>query len=119
MNSGMTVDLLDHVFMGCFSSTNGPFLAERPIYYLLRLIINLSEYLPFLLVLKPLASMPSRETGCGLPCPDLPSPPPCGWSCGFIATPLTVGRMPNHLFFPAFPIDIVPCSTFPTWPIVA
>src|SRR3989338_2405831 len=76
MNSGMTVDLLDHVFMGCFSSTNGPFLAERPIYYLLRLIINLSEYLPFLLVLKPLASMPSRETGCGLPCPDLPSPPP-------------------------------------------
>jgi hypothetical protein len=26
-----------------------------------------------------------------------PSPPPWGWSTGFIATPRTMGRLPNHL----------------------
>ena len=31
-------------------------------------------------------------TGCGLPWPALASPPPCGWSTGFIAAPRTVGR---------------------------
>jgi len=31
-----------------------------------------------------------------------PSPPPWGWSTGFIATPLTVGLRPNHRLCPAF-----------------
>jgi Gnt-I system high-affinity gluconate transporter len=35
----------------------------------------------------------------------LPSPPPCGWSTGFIATPLTVGRIPIQRFRPALPIE--------------
>jgi hypothetical protein len=34
----------------------------------------------------------------------LPLPPPCGWSQGFLATPLTLGFHPSPLFFPALPI---------------
>ena len=48
-------------------------------------------------------SSPTGDTGCGLPWPDLPSPPPCGWSTGFMATPRTVGRMPRQRFAPALP----------------
>ena len=33
----------------------------------------------------------------------LPSPPPCGWSTGFMATPRTVGRMPFQRMRPALP----------------
>src|SRR6478609_11144406 len=33
----------------------------------------------------------------------LPSPPPCGWSTGFITTPRTVGRLPFHRIRPALP----------------
>src|SRR5208282_2038222 len=40
-------------------------------------------------VFLPLVFQPHGETGCGLPWPDLPSPPPCGWSTGFIASPRT------------------------------
>jgi hypothetical protein len=32
----------------------------------------------------------------------LPSPPPWGWSTGFIATPRTTGLRPSHLLWPAF-----------------
>ena len=39
----------------------------------------------------------------GRPPEDLPSPPPCGWSTGFIATPRTTGRLPNQRLRPAFP----------------
>lgn len=49
--------------------------------------------------------------------PDfLPSPPPCGWSTGFIATPLTDGLLFNHLDWPAlFSLDkkISPLETIP------
>src|SRR4026207_248589 len=55
----------------------------------------------FLRVCRPLAFWPHGDTGCGLPWPDLPSPPPCGWSTGFIATPRTVGRMPRQRCAPA------------------
>ena len=40
------------------------------------------------------------------PVPVRPSPPPCGWSMGFIATPRTVGRMPRQRLAPALPITI-------------
>ena len=36
-----------------------------------------------------------------------------------MATPLTVGLMPNHLFAPALPIDLKECSELETMPIVA
>src|SRR3972149_189069 len=52
-------------------------------------------------VFLPLVCQPHGDTGCGLPCPERPSPPPCGWSTGFIATPRTVGRMPRQPLAPA------------------
>src|SRR5512133_40551 len=50
---------------------------------------------------------------------DLPSPPPCGWSTGFIAEPRTVGRTPFQRLRPALPPVTFSWSTFPTCPIVA
>src|SRR6267142_2109906 len=55
----------------------------------------------------------------GRPPDDLPSPPPSGWSTGFIATPRTRGLRPSQRVLPAFPIDNNSCSAFPTSPIVA
>ena len=55
--------------------------------------------------LRPLADCPHGETGL-LPPDVFPSPPPCGWSTGFIATPLVWGLLPLHLFLPALPILI-------------
>src|SRR4051812_7820206 len=52
--------------------------------------------------------------------PDvLPSPPPCGWSTGFMATPRTVGRLPFHRMRPALPQLMLLCSALPTSPTVA
>src|SRR5579863_9248046 len=48
-----------------------------------------------------------------------PSPPPCGWSTGFIATPRTVGRLPCQRVRPAFPYVTFSWSRLPSWPIVA
>src|SRR5207244_8968671 len=50
---------------------------------------------------------------------DLPSPPPSGWSTGFMATPRTLGRLPRQRLRPAFPQDTSSCSAFPTSPTVA
>src|SRR5207253_5925703 len=66
----------------------------------------------------PLAGVPHGLTGC--PPPEvLPSPPPIGWSTGFIATPLTLGRLPSHLDLPALPRLMFSCSRLLTTPIVA
>ena len=68
-------------------------------------------------VLYPFAGTPFLDLGC--PPEALPSPPPIGWSTGFIATPLVLGRRPNHLLLPAFPDFCNPCSELDTVPIVA
>src|SRR5690606_30806173 len=58
---------------------------------------------------------PQGETGWRPP--ELrPSPPPSGWSTGFITTPRTFGRRPRQRFAPALPIDCLLWSTLPTWP---
>src|SRR6201995_5479318 len=49
----------------------------------------------------------------------LPSPPPCGWSTGFITTPRTVGGLPFHRLPPALPQLMFACSALPTSPTVA
>src|ERR687889_2305385 len=49
----------------------------------------------------------------------LPSPPPCGWSTGFMATPRTVGRLPFQRMRPALPQLMLDCSALPTSPTVA
>src|SRR5437762_1206486 len=109
---------------------NGPFFSERPIclsfrlsafgfrlsafgsrapheapspYFCLRWTMNLSVDLR-LRVLYPLVGKPHGDTGCRPP-DVLPSPPPSGWSTGFIATPRTWGRFPSQRLRPAFPID--------------
>src|SRR4030095_1112927 len=40
-----------------------------------------------------MAGLPHGVLG-GIPVGDLPSPPPCGWSRGFMTTPRTSGRRP-------------------------
>src|SRR5947208_16625296 len=72
----------------------------------------------FLRVLYPLVSTPQGLTGC-CPAAVFPSPPPWGWSIGFIATPRTVGRTPRQRLRPALPIDSRLCSALPTSPMVA
>ena len=90
------------------SSTNGPFLEligslryfsfprRRP------RTINLSDSLCLRRVRLPSVGTPHGVTGCRPPF-DLPSPPPCGWSTGFIAEPRTVGRLPCQRLRPALP----------------
>src|SRR6478609_4971874 len=86
-------------------------------YFCLRCTMNLSVVLRFR-VLYPFVGSPHGETGCRPP-DVFPSPPPSGWSTGFIATPRTCGRLPSHRLRPALPIDTFSWSTLPTWPIVA
>src|SRR6266571_270627 len=62
--------------------------------------MNLSEGLPFLRV-RP-SFLPHGLVGWRPP-EDLPSPPPSGWSTGFMATPRTDGRLFSHRARPALP----------------
>ncbi|KAL7594167.1 hypothetical protein Lser_V15G31765 [Lactuca serriola] len=57
--------------------------------------------------------------GCFLPIGALPSPPLCGWSTGFITTPLTTGHLPSQRLDPALPKLFWFTPTFPTCPTVA
>ncbi len=49
----------------------------------------------------------------------LPSPPPWGWSTGFITTPLTTGRLPSQHLDPALPKLFWFTPTLPTCLTVA
>src|SRR5215475_14347313 len=80
--------------------------------------INLSDSLCLRRVRLPSVGTPHGVTGCRPPF-DLPSPPPCGWSTGFIAEPRTEGRFPFHRLRPALPPVTFSWSTLPTCPIVA
>ena len=66
----------------------------------------------------PLADLPVGLTGWRPPLVR-PSPPPCGWSMGFMAVPRTCGRRPNQRLRPAFPSTTFMWSALPNWPIVA
>src|SRR5215216_1201184 len=80
--------------------------------------IRRSDCLCFERVRLPSVGTPHGVTGWRPPF-DLPSPPPCGWSTGFMAEPRTAGRLPRHLLRPAFPPEMFSWSVFRTWPIVA
>src|SRR5687767_5296215 len=69
-------------------------------------------------VFLPLVGLPHGVTGCRPP-EVRPSPPPCGWSIGFIATPRTLGRQPSQRFRPALPMFWLAWSGFETAPTVA
>src|SRR5688572_23451753 len=75
-----------------------------------------SEYFPFRRV-RP-SFLPHGVDGWRPP-EDLPSPPPRGWSTGFIATPRTLGRLFFHRLRPALPIETSSASALPTSPTVA
>src|SRR4051794_4125751 len=64
------------------------------------------------------SGLPFGLTGCRPP-DVLPSPPPCGWSIGFMATPRTEGRLPFQRIRPALPQLMLDCSALPTSPIDA
>src|SRR5437667_11687165 len=90
---------------------------ERSRHYFRLLTMNFWVRLLFR-VLKPLVGMPQGVTGWRPP-EVLPSPPPCGWSTGFIDTPRLWGRRPRHRVRPALPTDTFLWSRLPTWPMVA
>src|ERR1035438_5850939 len=79
--------------------------------------INVSVRLLFR-VLYPRVGWPHGVTGWRPP-DVLPSPPPCGWSTGFIETPRLCGRFPTQRVRPALPQVTFSWSVLPTWPIVA
>src|SRR5438132_11552124 len=103
---GRIVDPHDHVritlralvrltmstFRMSLGSMNGPFLVYLDMgYAFLRRTMNLSDgRLPR--VRLPSVGLPQGDFGLGMPTGALPSPPPCGWSLGFIAEPRTCGR---------------------------
>ena len=72
----------------------------------------------FFAVGLPIVILPQGVTE-HLPPEVRPSPPPCGWSTGFIATPLTDGRLPLRRDQPAFffPMLLLAVDTDPKVPL--
>src|SRR6202020_2157481 len=134
INSGRIVERRDHVrntffsflsfiavtFFIRWSSTNGPFANERPIRYLFfPFLVTIHLLVRLLLrVLNPRVGCPQGVTGWRPP-EVLPSPPPCGWSTGFMATPRFTGFLPSHILRPALPMATFSWSTLPICPMVA
>jgi len=94
----------------------GTFQLERDIknYIFLNKRLFLRSFLVFL-VGVPFVNLPQGVT-CATGGDPLPSPPPCGWSHGFLITPLTIGLKPKALFFPALPTEIELCNGLDTIP---
>src|ERR1035438_4851214 len=87
------------------------------LFLLFRVTIHLSVRL-LLRVLNPRVGWPQGVTGWRPP-EVLPSPPPWGWSTGFIVTPRLCGRLPSQRVRPALPSETFSWSTLPTCPTVA
>src|SRR5699024_728994 len=96
-------------FFRTWESTNGPFQTERGIsalpYFFFRAWrerrMNFDVVL-LVRVLWPLVGLPQGVTGCRPPLVR-PSPPPWGWSIGFMTTPRTLGLTPRWRIRPALP----------------
>src|SRR5438046_8026828 len=71
----------------------------------------------FLRVFLPLVGKPHGVTGWRPP-EVRPSPPPCGWSTGFLATPRVSGRLPFQRVRPALAKFWFWLSGFETAPTV-
>src|SRR4051794_38855610 len=69
-------------------------------------------------VRAPLVGLPHGVTGWRPP-EVRPSPPPCGWSTGFLATPRVSGRLPIQRVRPALARVWLALSGFDTAPTVA
>src|SRR6195952_743139 len=110
-------------FLSREPSTNGPFQTERtmsgvPYFFRLwrlrrmNLLVDLFER-----VFLPLVGLPHGVTGWRPP-EVRPSPPPCGWSIGFMTTPRLCGRQPGPGGRATFPLDQLIGSAFATAPMV-
>src|SRR5271154_6084712 len=103
------------IFSIRWPSTNGPFLTLRgmaqPFVPRRRMIIPSVRLL--FRVLNPLASWPHGEHGWRPP-EVRPSPPPMGWSTGFMVTPRLCGRRPSQRERPALPSEMFAWSGFET-----
>src|SRR5205814_3010904 len=103
-------------------STYGPFLTLRPIYVVAfpRLRPRTMSFVECFFLCRVFlpSTLPQGLVG-GRPPELLPSPPPSGWSTGFMATPRTLGRLPSQRDLPALPTDKSSCSELPTSPTVA
>src|SRR5262245_49119129 len=122
-NSGVIIERRDQVRITCFeperttrptfrcrlASTKGPFLSERAIYLFPRRLTMYLSVRALPRVLWPFVGTPHGVHGWRPP-EDLPSPPPIGWSIGFIATPRTFGRLPIQRGRPAFLMLLFSCS---------
>src|SRR5439155_26416808 len=94
--------LLSLVIPNRFSGEESAFRKRGNNYFVLRFTMNASVRLLFR-VLYPRVGCPHGVTGCRPP-EVFPSPPPCGWSTGFIETPRFTGRRPNQRVRPALPM---------------
>src|SRR5207247_5469610 len=107
------VDLLHQVLVDERTLLHGPWHQFRP-FPRRRTMYFVDAF--FFFLVRP-SFFPHGEVGWRPP-EDLPSPPPSGWSTGFIATPRTDGRLPSQRFRPAFPSCTSSCSALPTTPTV-
>src|SRR5690606_23337809 len=112
-------------FLRSFGATKGPFFSERDIFllYLSQLLVPTAcrhYFLPprrrtmnllvnlLRRVFLPKAGLPHGVLGPGIPIGERPSPPPCGWDSGSIATPRTEERRPKWRLRPALPKVMLP-----------
>ena len=79
-------------------------LLSQPVRSLDGLVRAILSVALFERVFLPLVGLPHGLTGCRPP-EVRPSPPPCGWSTGFIVTPRLCGRWPSHRLRPALPSE--------------
>src|SRR5215207_10527622 len=109
------------IFSCSLASIYGPFLDDLDTTCLLayfRFVVRrrtIIESVRLLLRVRACTGFPHLVLGWP-PIGALPSPPPCGWSRGFIAEPRTVGRRPLCRLRPALPITTFSWSTLPTCP---
>src|SRR3954463_6073565 len=88
-------------FLSREPSTNGAFQTERtmsgvPYFFRLWRLMRMNRLVDlFERVFLPLVGLPPGFTGGGPP-GVRPSPPPCGWSMGFMTTPRLGGRQPSQ-----------------------
>src|SRR5882724_12086857 len=111
-------------FLSRDPSTNGPFQTERtmsgvPYFFRLWRLRRMNRLVDlFDRVFLPLVGLPHGVTGWRPP-EVRPSPPPCGWSIGFIETPRLCGLRPIQRWRPALPIEMFMLSGLETAPMVA
>ena len=102
-----------------WSSTNGPFLSGSLIVYFVPAVHDeLAACACCCGSCSRAWAVPHGVTGWRPP-EVLPSPPPCGWSTGFMTTPRLCGRLPSQRLRPALPRLTFSWSRLPTWPMVA